>query len=191
MMCPPHSVNTYGTPSRRKARATTRPPCIAISVPHRSTRSLSGKSAAPAQPAAARRTQSAPQQFSRSPSRPETSVSARLAKFDVLDVGNLLTEILGEAFLDPHLDLAHALARDAELVADLLERDRFFIAHERLEAPFVDHQILALQRLPELARGPTNEVMIFLVGDGVGSLRGPWQKIKERRLLALVDRRVD
>src|SRR5436853_520421 len=28
MMCPPQSVNTYGTPSRRSAWATIRPPCI-------------------------------------------------------------------------------------------------------------------------------------------------------------------
>src|SRR5678816_1707998 len=30
MTCPPQRVKTYGTPSRRSARATTRPPCIVM-----------------------------------------------------------------------------------------------------------------------------------------------------------------
>src|SRR6185369_12061260 len=117
-----------------------------------------------------------PQPFSRTPGRPETRVSGR-SKLYVLDVGNLLAQVVGEALLHPDLDLADALARDAELVADLLEGDRLLVPHERLEAPFVDHQILALERFAELARGPADETMILLVGDGVRRLRPAGEEI--------------
>src|SRR5262249_34926338 len=150
MMCPPQRVKTCDTPSCRSARATTRPPCIAM-LGILSSDGTSG---------------------------PE---------LDVFDVRNLLPQVLGQLLLHPGFDLPHPPAAHAELVADLLQGHGLLVAHERLQAPLVDDQVLARERLPELACRPADEAMVLLVGDGVGSLLGTRQKIKERRLLALRD----
>ena len=46
----------------------------------------------------------------------------------------------------PSLELAHALARDPELVAELLQRERLVL---RDEAEIEDLEVLALERLAE------------------------------------------
>ena len=107
------------------------------------------------------------------------------------DVGDLLAQVGAETLLEARLDLPNPLAGDAVLVADLLQRDRLLVAHQRLEASLVDHQILPRERLLELRRLLAHEAMILLIGDGVGSLRRPRQKIKQRRVVALGHRRVD
>src|SRR2546428_11173426 len=126
MMCPPQSVNTYGTPSRRSAWA------------------RSGHHASPSSG----------------------------SELDVFDVGNLLPEVIAEPLLQPRLDLPHALAADPVFVTDLLQRHRIFVPHERLQATLVDHAVLSLERALELFGLLPHESVIFLVGDGVGRLRG-------------------
>src|SRR5437867_3343697 len=110
---------------------------------------------------------------------------------DVPDVRDLPAHVVGEPLLHAHLDLPHPLARDAELVADLLQRYGLLVTHERREPPLVDHQVLPLEGLLELVRRLADEPMVFLVGDGVGSLLVARQKIKERGVLVLPDGRVD
>src|ERR1043166_4898683 len=46
------------------------------------------------------------------------------SELDLFDVGDALAHVLGELLLDARLDLADALARDAELVPDPLQRHR-------------------------------------------------------------------
>src|SRR5262249_29219889 len=157
---PPQSVKTCETPSCLSARATTRPPCIAI-------RFVLRVGSVPLGPRA------------RCPSGPSGP------ELDVLDVRDLLLEIRRELLLHARLDLPHALAAHAELVADLLQRHGLLVAHERLQAALVDDEVLALERLPERARRPPDHVVVLLVGDGLGSLLRGRQKIKESRVLAL------
>src|ERR1043166_2752866 len=94
------------------------------------------------------------------------------SELDRFDVGDALAHVLGELLLDARLDLADALARDAELVPDLLQRHRLLVAHERRQPPLVDDQVFSLERLLERARRLADEAMILLVGDRVGSLLG-------------------
>src|SRR5881396_2590237 len=110
---------------------------------------------------------------------------------DVPDVRDLPAHVVGEPLLHAHLDLPHPLARDAELVADLLQRYGLLVTHERREPPLVDHQVLPLEGLLELVRRLADEPMVLLVGDGVGSVLAARQKIKERGVLVLPDGRVD
>src|SRR5262249_28149390 len=117
--------------------------------------------------------------------------SASGADLDLPDVGDLLAQIGAETLLETRLDLPNPLAGDAVLVADLLQRDRLLVAHQRLEASLVDHQILPRERLLELRRLLAHEAMVLLIGDGLGSLRRPRQKIKQRRVVALGHGRVD
>src|SRR5438034_1778644 len=112
-------------------------------------------------------------------------------ELDVPDVRDLLAHVFGEPLLHARLDLPHPLARDAELVADLLQRHRLLVTHERREPSLVDHQVLPLEGLLELVRRLADEPMVLLVGDGVGSLLAARQKIKERGVLVLPDGRVD
>src|SRR5262249_26145054 len=113
------------------------------------------------------------------------------ADLDLPDVGDLLAQVGAETLLQTRLDLPNPLAGDAVLVADLLQRDRLLVAHQRLEASLVDHQILPRERLLDLRRLLAHEAMVLLIGDGLGSLRRPRQKIKQRRVVALGHRRVD
>src|SRR5262245_29208860 len=201
MMWPPQSVKTCDTPSCLSARATTRPACIAIRSPTRPARTV--------RPAARRRRKrgagirsaqishrTRPRRYhqrsrNRSP-RDRTGRRSRLrSELDVLDVGDLLAEVLGEPLLHAGFDLPHALAADPEFVADLLERHGFLVVHERCQAPLVDDQVLALERLAELARRAADEAVVLLVRDGVGGLIAGRQEVEERRLLALGDRHVD
>src|SRR5213594_254288 len=109
-------------------------------------------------------------------------------ELDVLNVRDSLAEKFREPLLDARLDLPDALAADAELVADLLQRDRLLVAHEGLEPPLVDGQVLALERLPELGGRAPDELMVLPVRDGLGSLLVRRQEIKEGSLLALGER---
>src|SRR2546425_2966591 len=113
------------------------------------------------------------------------------AELDVLDVRHLLAEIVREPLLHARLDLPDALAADAELVPDLLQRDRLLVVHEGLEPPLVDGQVLAFERPPELGGRAPDELMVLLIRDGVGSLLVGRQEIKEGSLLALGERCVD
>src|SRR6059036_3543591 len=110
---------------------------------------------------------------------------------DVPDVRDLPAHVVGEPLLHAHLDLPHPLSRDAELVADLLQRYGLLVTHERREPPLVDHQVLPLEGLLELVRRLADEPMVLLVGDGLGSVLAARQKIKERGVLVLPDGRVD
>src|SRR5882724_5832854 len=153
MMCPPESVNTYGTPSRRNARATTRPPCIDISAisDSRETRDSVRRRIRVAERGAPPSAASEPARVTPA-SRPDApcgrsegergcpalrdpSTDARPSRpeLDLADVGDTLPHELGELLLDTCLDLTDPLARDAEVVADLLQRHRLLVAHERLE----------------------------------------------------------
>src|SRR3989442_2267384 len=122
---------------------------------------------------------------------PWTCIRLLGAELDVPDVRDLPAHVVGEPLLHAHLDLPHPLARDAELVADLLQRHGLVVTYERREPPLVDHQVLPLEGLLELVRRLADEPMIFLVGDGVGSLLVARQKIKERGVLVIPDGRVD
>src|SRR5437867_11414172 len=82
-------------------------------------------------------------------------------ELDVLDVRDLLAEIIREPFLHARLDLPDALAADAELVADLLQRDRLLVTHEGREPPLVDGQILPFERLPEPGGGAPDELVVL------------------------------
>src|SRR5919197_6337698 len=113
------------------------------------------------------------------------------AELDVPDVRDLVAHVVGEPLLHARLDLPHPLARDAELVADLLQRHRLLIAHERCQPPLEDHQVLPLEGLLELVRRLADEPMVLLVGNGVGSLLAARQKIKQRGVLVLPDGCVD
>jgi len=92
-------------------------------------------------------------------------------ELDLLDVRDALAEVLGEPALHALLDLADALTRDAELIPDLLQRHRLIVAHEGLQPPLVDHEILALESPLEVVRRLADEAVVLLVGDRVGSLR--------------------
>src|SRR5262249_27381975 len=112
------------------------------------------------------------------------------AELDVLDVRDLLAEIRPELLLESRLDLADALARDAVLVADLLERHGLLVAHERFETALVDDEVLALQRLLELGGLLADEAVVLVVGDAVRGARRAGEEVEHGRVLALVDGRV-
>src|SRR5437899_13061593 len=122
---------------------------------------------------------------------PWTCIRLLGAELDVPDVRDLPAHVVGEPLLHAHLDLPHPLARDAELVADLLQRHGLLVTHERREPPLVDHQVLPLEGLLELVRRLADEPMVLIVGNGVGSVLAARQKITARRVLVLPDLRVD
>src|SRR5206468_3072874 len=122
---------------------------------------------------------------------PWTCIRLLGAELDVPDVRDLPAHVVGEPLFHARLDLPHPLARDAELVADLLQRHGLLVAHDRREPPLVDHQVLPLEGLLELVRRLADEPMVLLVGDGLGSVLAARQKIKERGVLVLPDGRVD
>src|SRR5262249_56873113 len=89
---------------------------------------------------------------------------------DVFDVRDLLAEKIREPLLHARLDLPDALSADTELVADLLQRGRLLVAHERREPPLVDGQVLALERRAERGGGAPDELMVLLIRHRVGRL---------------------
>src|SRR5262249_13850443 len=112
------------------------------------------------------------------------------AELDLLQVGDLLAQVRAQAFLEARLDLPDALARDAVLVADLLQRDRLLVAHQRLETSLVDHQVLPREAFLEVGGLLANEAVVLLVRDRLRSRGGAREKIRERGVVALLERGV-